>query len=281
MTIGTIAELSRYPVKSMLGESLQQAMVTTSGLFGDRAFALIDVKTGKVASAKLPHRWRKLLEYKACYADKNGDNPCVIDPDGRELNILADSFNTEMSAGLGREVVLAAQRQAGQSLDRADPDSVLDKGDDGQAESKLMELGAAAPEGGFFDFAPLHIVTSPSLDEIAAITASGRRDTARFRPNIVIEYREGAPFAENMWAGGTLKIGTVKLQVIVPTPRCAVPTLEHGPLKPDPNLTRELGKVNPVEIPEAGKLACLGVYAKVTETGQIAIGDEVQFSPAE
>lgn len=52
--VGTIATLWRYPVKSMRGEELNSAEITTRGLRGDRAYAVIDAETGKVASAKHP-----------------------------------------------------------------------------------------------------------------------------------------------------------------------------------------------------------------------------------
>ena len=50
--VGSIASLWRYPVKSMLGEELQSSVVTSRGLLGDRAYALLDVESGKVASRK-------------------------------------------------------------------------------------------------------------------------------------------------------------------------------------------------------------------------------------
>ena len=52
--VGTVGALWRFPVKSMLGEELDQVDVDEGGVVGDRAFALMDVETGKVASAKHP-----------------------------------------------------------------------------------------------------------------------------------------------------------------------------------------------------------------------------------
>jgi uncharacterized protein len=46
----TIAALYRYPVKSMLGESLTRAVFDERGVVGDRAYAVLDVETGIVAS---------------------------------------------------------------------------------------------------------------------------------------------------------------------------------------------------------------------------------------
>ena len=55
--LGSIVSLWRYPVKSMMGEELNAAEVTKSGLLGDRAYALVDSSDGKVASAKNPRKW--------------------------------------------------------------------------------------------------------------------------------------------------------------------------------------------------------------------------------
>lgn len=62
-----VASLFRYPVKSMLGEHLAAAAVTSRGIEGDRVWALVDVSTGKVkvVSAKNPRRWRRMLMLRA------------------------------------------------------------------------------------------------------------------------------------------------------------------------------------------------------------------------
>ena len=61
----TIAAIHRYPVKSMQGEALQRATLDERGVVGDRAYALLDVETGIVASAKVPKRWDQLLRFSA------------------------------------------------------------------------------------------------------------------------------------------------------------------------------------------------------------------------
>src|SRR4051812_22317004 len=52
--LGTIKTLSRFPVKSMLGEHPAVAEVGDTGIIGDRVWGLVDTGTGKVASAKHP-----------------------------------------------------------------------------------------------------------------------------------------------------------------------------------------------------------------------------------
>src|ERR687890_860865 len=66
---GKVVSLWRYPVKSMLGEELNSSYVTERGLVGDRAYALIDQETGKVASAKNPRKWGNLFDFRAAFIE--------------------------------------------------------------------------------------------------------------------------------------------------------------------------------------------------------------------
>src|SRR4051794_6558906 len=65
-----IASIRRYPVKSVLGESLDTANVGYAGLAGDRRYALQDVETGTIAAAKNPKKWAKLLTMHASYLEE-------------------------------------------------------------------------------------------------------------------------------------------------------------------------------------------------------------------
>lgn len=274
MKIGTVAALFRYPVKSMLGEPLQCARIGSAGFEHDREFALRDVATGKIASAKLPHRWGRLL---GLHARQLGSDTMIAFPDGREIVVGDALLDTALSGLLGREVQVVSQRQGGMALDRADPDAL--DGDSASIEGSAisLEIGQAAPDGGFFDFAPIHFIPSSSLAQIAQITRSGESDAIRFRPNLIVDCDDMPPFAENGWAGATLKIGDVAFSVITPSPRCAVPTLAHGEMPADQTLVRNLGQINRVEVFDMGKLACLGGYAAVTAAGEIAVGDDVSL----
>ena len=61
-SVGEVAELWRFPVKSMSGERLEMAELTEGGVVGDRAYALIDVETGKVVSAKSVRLFSRILD---------------------------------------------------------------------------------------------------------------------------------------------------------------------------------------------------------------------------
>ena len=55
----TVAELWRYPVKSLLGEQLQEVQVEERGVVGDRLYAVTD-RRGKLGSGKTSRRFRRL-----------------------------------------------------------------------------------------------------------------------------------------------------------------------------------------------------------------------------
>src|SRR5918992_2518687 len=67
--VGTVEALWRFPVKSMLGEELDAADLSERGVVGDRAYALVDKQTGKVASAKHAKLWPDLLKCRARFVE--------------------------------------------------------------------------------------------------------------------------------------------------------------------------------------------------------------------
>src|SRR5208282_3045650 len=73
-SVGSVASLWRYPVKSMLGEELDASDVDERGMLGDRVYALVDRATGKVASAKNPRRWGMLFDFRASFVESPRTN---------------------------------------------------------------------------------------------------------------------------------------------------------------------------------------------------------------
>ncbi|MGY2733799.1 MOSC domain-containing protein [Sphingomonas sp. UYP23] len=278
--IGVVSQLSRYPIKSMLGEDIDQLEIAATGVVGDRVCASIDRSTGKVASAKLPHRWRGMLAFTSRLStslDRYGRPLIEVEmPDGTRVQSDRDDIDDLLSAALGRKVMLAYSRPAGLEIQRARPDEVADHGADTEVSHDTLTLGIGAPGGGFVDYAPVHVIASASLDHVAAAIGATAGEAARFRPNIVLESNSTTPFQENDWVGSTLRIGNrIVLHVMSPTPRCAVPTLRHGQTPEHTGITRAIGKMNRVEALGLGTSACLGVYAQVLSGGMACLGDTV------
>jgi uncharacterized protein len=279
--LGTVAALRRYPVKSMLGEDVDAGDVTFTGLAGDRQLAVVSRTTGKIASAKFPRLWRDLLTLSAAAADDPAADGAVriTLPEGKIVWSSDAGVDTILSGLLNEPVTLTATPAPGAALDRAVPEAVLRDGVDAQVPAELMEIGGGGPPGTFVDFAPLHLLTTSTLDRIAELSPHGRADLERYRPNIVIR-TTAAGFTENDWLERILRVGDdIVLRVIARTPRCAVPTLAHGLLPRDPDALRVLARHNRVEpLDSLDPEPCAGVYAEVLRPGRIRTGDQVRLA---
>ena len=259
----------RYPVKSMLGERLDEARLDAAGVAFDRGLAVIDLETGLVATAKHPRLWRGLLQYSATVDD---DRVLVTSPAGWTRRALAPGVDQLLSCALSRPVRVSSERPVAATVERPDPLDVLDKGVEAVVSAPTLEIGQGTPGHNFVDYAPVHLITSATLDAIGA-------EQVRYRPNLVVETPPGtAPFTENTWVGRELHFAgdaAPVLRVSLPTPRCAVPTLEHGPLPRAPHAVRTLMRANRIDVPGFGVLPCAGGYAEVLRGGVIHVGDEL------
>jgi uncharacterized protein len=274
--LGTVAALRRYPVKSMLGEDVDASDVTFTGLADDRRLAVLSRVTGKIASAKFPRLWRDLLTASAAIAD--GAVRITL-PEGKTVCSSDADVDAVLSDLLNQPVTLTATPPPGAALDRAVPEAVLRDGVDAPVPAELVEIGGGGPPGTFVDFAPLHLLTTSTLDRIAELSPYRRADLERYRPNIVI--RTHAPgFTENDWLDRNLRVGNdLVLRVIIRTPRCAVPTLAHGALPRNPDALRVLARHNRIQpLDTLDPEPCAGVYAEVLEPGHVRIGDPVRLA---
>ncbi|GAA3244475.1 MOSC domain-containing protein [Pseudonocardia petroleophila] len=261
-----VLELRRYPVKSMLGVVVDDVELGPGGVDGDRALALVDAETGRVATAKHPRLWRSLLR---CSAARDGSAVTITLPDGR--TVAAADADGPLSEFLGRPVRLAADRPAGAEVERPDPEDVLAQGVEAEVEAPTLEIAQGTPGGTFVDHSPLHLITTATLEHLGV-------EALRYRPNVVVATPPGtAPFVENDWLGRELTVGGVRLRVTLPTPRCSVPTLEHGDLPRAPHAVRGPMAENRVEVTGFGVLPCAGAYAEVLDGGTVRTGDAVEL----
>jgi len=267
--LGSIVSLWRYPVKSMLGEELNATEVSSRGLLGDRAYALIDSSDGKVASAKNPRKWPQLFDCRAGLADvpRVGAKvpPARITlPDGTMVNSEQSDVNHIFSKALKREVKLSALPDVQTAIaEEYWPDiEGLDHRD------TTTDFGL--PEGTFFDCAFVHLLTTATLDQLRLLYPQGRFEVRRFRPNFVVETAHGEKdFVENAWIGQVLAIGdSVRLSVTGPCARCVMTTLPQSDLPKDTGILRTAAQHNRANV---------GVYASVLQGGRIHRGDSVRL----
>lgn len=286
-TIGRVAEIWRYPVKSMRGERLESVAISERGLPGDRAWAVRDEKRGGIRGAK---KIPALMNCRSRYLDAVGATagPAEIElPDGSTFLSNAPDAAARLSAALEHEVTLWPLLPA-ESLDhyrRGQPDhedlekelrAIFGR----EPDEPLPDLGLFPPEliefesppGTYFDAYPLMLMTDASLRRLQELVPESRIDVRRFRPNFVIELPdEHSGFVETEWAGKTLRIGGATLDVTVPCPRCVMITHPVDDLPKDPRILRTV-------VSEADQN--LGVYATVAQPGDIKAGDEIEVVSA-
>jgi uncharacterized protein YcbX len=269
--VGRVAELWRYPVKSMLGERRNQLPITARGALGDRAWALRETATGRIASAK---RFPQLLAFHARYEEEpTFAAPGRIQislPDGRTICPDDPDASRIVSDSLGHSVRLENQPASDEKtgIDRA---TVF--GDVPVSTMKAEWTPETMPDyfqlmtGTFFEIGAVYLLASGSVDHLRKLQGgTAQIDRRRFRPNIYIESEaEWGGFVEDSWLGGALNIGAaVRVEDFQPTVWCVTSTL------PQQDLPRDLSILRTTAQHHRG---CLGVYATVTKSGLLQVGD--------
>ena len=263
LPIGSVRELWRYPVKSMLGEELRMATLTERGLQGDRQFALIDLETGHVVSAKNPRRWPTMFAFQARFVPGSSTNVEITFPDGQIMTESMREVDAVLSERLGRKVALTSVPPVQPVLEQYSPNL------DGLPERDSETTVKISPTT-FFDEAPVHLLTTATLQVLQSRYPDGRFDARRFRPNVVIDTGTSDPaFLENDWKGRTVAIGArVRLVVTTLCARCVMTTLPQKGLPQDLAILRTAVQHNH---------GMVGVLASVVTPGSVHAGDVVRL----
>jgi uncharacterized protein YcbX len=229
--VGRVRAIYRYPVKSMAGERMDSAELGWHGLEGDRrlAFRRSGVMTG------MPWLTAGRLPSLVTYVPlRDGEDVLpsrVRTPKGEELELHGDALRAELTAALGAPV-------------------------------ELMQL-----KNGIFDDGALAIITTTSIATVTGEAGVGN-DPRRFRPNLLIETPDGAPFPEDAWVGQRLRIGEREdapaVAICTRDVRCAMLNIDPDTAATDARLLKAAVRINQ---------NCAGVYATIIRTGMVRVGD--------
>jgi uncharacterized protein YcbX len=235
-----VAELWRFPVKSLQGEQVSSSELGPQGLAGDRQFAIFDVDTGFGLTAR---RMPALL-FGAARLREDG-SPEIALPDGS----VADDDDA-LSAWLGRPVVL---RSAAEEVTRR-YENLADFED---------EAGRWQPfdgsSGAFQD-------AEGAAVSMLSSTTYGGWDRRRFRANVLLD-GDG----EDGLVGHRVRIGDAVLDVGLRIERCVMVT------RPQPGgIERDLDVLRTIHRRRDG---CLAVGATVARPGRVTVGDTLVQSP--
>ena len=169
----------------MMGEELNASYVSDRGLLGDRAYALVDQITGKVASAKNPRKWGRLFDFRASFVDPpkiGGKIPAVriTLPDGRLTLSDKAEASSLLSEALSAQIRLMTSSLEKPSYEEYWPDI------EGLANREKVTEELMPPQT-FFDLATIHVLTTATIDRLRELYPQGRFEVRRFRPNVVVE----------------------------------------------------------------------------------------------
>ena len=134
-----VRELWRYPVKSFLGERLDEVVLDARGVAGDRAYAVRDAN-GKLGSGKTTRRFRLLkglFEHEAAtradgvyVGDLRVGDPALDDllsaRYGEPLRVLPEESVPHFDAGAVHVLTTGSLRWVGEDVRRFRPNIVLE-----------------------------------------------------------------------------------------------------------------------------------------------------------
>lgn len=236
--LGHVCELVRYPVKSMAGTATESAFLGWHGLDGDRRFGFRRLGDDSGFPWLIASRVAELLLYHPFGLDESTGEPLpthVRTPDGMHVELRSVELQNEIAKRFGSSV-------------------------------ELMKL-----KHGIFDDASVSVI---SLATIAGIgrAAGMDLDRRRFRANILLETREGEPFLEDGWVGGTLLFGNSErrpaVSVTARDVRCMVINLDPDSAIQDARVLKTVVGLNKNNA---------GVYGTVVQTGTIRVGQPVSL----
>jgi uncharacterized protein len=307
MLIGTVQQIWRYPVKSMAGETLNECTVGSSGIPGDRVWAIRDEKTGEITNAKhIPMLIQCVAHFQEPPTRDMIPNVEVIFPTGAQVRSDDADVNSRLSELLGKEVTLwplqpssnkahyRRQSVAARTLGRlsrfkafrdalpailklTNQEDTVREAFSREANEPIPNLSVLPPEileftsppGTYFDAFPLNLLTTASLEAMARFNPNAAWDVRRFRPNFLIKTnKEFEGLIESEWGGRSLRVGQVELKCEIPCPRCGMTIQAQPGLPKDATVLRSIVK-------DANQ--SLGMYATVVRSGRISLGDQVEL----
>jgi uncharacterized protein len=255
--IGLIESLWRYPVKSLRGESLDEALVVETGVAGDRVWALRELERGGIMSART---WASMLYLRAFWqSDPAADAAARVGielPDGRTI-CADDADASEVLSDLFRRRVRLERIRA----ERMTPEEL----------EAVLKGEAFPPRRDFFDEDVMHLIASGTLRHLRGLRPDSDFDPRRFRANVYIDTGAAAGgFIEDQWLDGVLEIGeSVRIAGMRPSIRCAITTHAQEELPRDAKILRTAWQHHQ---------AYVGVFASVGTPGKIRVGDPVALA---
>jgi uncharacterized protein YcbX len=226
----SVTGLNTYPVKSCAGVALAEARVTERGIEHDRDFMVVDDDNDFVSQRKVPELAlvRPTIGHGSIALTAPGVEditvPLESDPADTRL-ITATVHGRPVSAavlgdGLAEWFTTVLPPYRGNRRFR-----LVRVRDDAPAfiRERYRKPGASN-QVGFADGNAMLLATEPSLARLNA-QMNERVPMNRFRPNIVVDGDDLAPYDEDRWT--EIRIGALAAYVVKACDRCAIPDTDQ------------------------------------------------------
>jgi MOSC domain-containing protein len=219
-----LTSIHRFPVKSLRGESLEQAQVEPWGLLGDRRWMLVDddgvAITAREVNAMLLLRPEITVDgLRVAAPDLPLLETSIPDPGTQVPVSVFDSHFTAAPAGAEADAWFT------KALDR--PARLVHLDDPGRRPTD-PDFSEASDRVSFADGFPLLLATEESLAALNDTVVEGARTggeplpMTRFRPNLVVAGVE--PWSEDDWR--RIRIGEAVFRAVKGCARCVITTID-------------------------------------------------------
>lgn len=200
-----VATLTRFPVKSLVGERISECDVDERGLVGDRVWS-VRTADDKIGSGKNTRRFAAIPGLLDLRAETVNGEVIVTFPNGTTCTVDDPDADDRLSTLLGQDLRFARETEVGH-----------------------------------FDDGPISLIGTAS---IAALQVERQEPVAaeRFRANLLLQTDE--PFVEQGLIGRQVRVGTALLDVTMASVRCVMVDMRTADLPPQPGNLKTVGRVN-------------------------------------
>lgn len=237
--VGKVAHLAVFPFKGMQGIVMDEVMLKSVSVVGDRRFAFSIRDSIEVPTFLDTIKYPGLLTYQPRFVNSK-------EPKTSEV-LIKTSEGVELSAD-SQDLLDDISRKSGRAL-------------------ALVKMGRGA-----YHSMPVSLLSMGSVRAVGGVLAE-EVDIRRFRENIVIETIKGEAFEEDGWIGEELIFGdredSARIVVLKPDDRCATINLD-----PETGEHRAEFLKSVVSLHNKN----LGVYCTIVKEGKIHQNDPVYLT---
>ena len=210
MLVGKVTHLNIYPVKSMGGLSVDEALVYWYGFNGDRKYGFVQSDNASGFPWLTARQVPTMVQHKPRFLDEGERNDSRISvalPNGDEVGLHSAELKNHLEA-LHKKPV------------------------------HLMHLYR-----GTWDAHSISLISHKTIETVSAQNGNALT-TDRFRMNIVVDIDEAGPIPENAWAGKTLVFGSgdVEIQFDRRTVRCSMVNVDPVSAEINPSVLKTIAQ---------------------------------------